>query len=162
MDHITDDDLKAVFDIFDENGNGSIDETECRHGLVALGVTKVTEVDVDAIMGPPTTDGSLRSVELETFKQRFFESVSMTSTEDKRLEEAFKLMDRDGNNAIKVDDLQAVAMIIEGRPRSLKELNEIVKTASRGGDAIRFGDFCHAVSKYQPRGKNGVKADADA
>jgi len=120
--------LKEAFSIFDKNGDGCISPDELRIFMETLG-QKPTEKMVEALMREIDSDQD-GEIDFDEFLQMM---VSLLNPKDKEEEvsKIFSIFDPKGLGYIKEKDLIAAFTTIGDEAMPLKDVEEIIKAASR-------------------------------
>eukprot|EP01059_Diplonema_ambulator_P025500 TRINITY_DN42565_c0_g1_i1.p1 TRINITY_DN42565_c0_g1~~TRINITY_DN42565_c0_g1_i1.p1 ORF type:complete len:151 (+),score=51.87 TRINITY_DN42565_c0_g1_i1:68-520(+) len=144
---VTDEDLKQVFDLFDTDGTGKLDEEELTFALKSLGYSKVTKADIDEMMGSRDP----RLIDFDSFSD-MVKGKMVEAGSPQEVKAAFKLFDPEGNGRISLLDLQKVSEVVEGQAAPEAFLREVIKAADEDEDGcLDFREFENAVTKYHKR-----------
>eukprot|EP01064_Diplonema_japonicum_P022676 TRINITY_DN326_c4_g1_i1.p1 TRINITY_DN326_c4_g1~~TRINITY_DN326_c4_g1_i1.p1 ORF type:complete len:170 (+),score=56.49 TRINITY_DN326_c4_g1_i1:55-510(+) len=144
---VSEEDLKQIFELFDTDGTGAIDEEELTFALKSLGYNKVTRNDIDEMMG----DREPKLLDFDSFRD-MVKGKMVEAGSPQEVKAAFKLFDTEGNGKISLLDLQKVSEIVEGTAGTAAFLEEVIKSADADGDGcLDFQEFEHAVTKYHKK-----------
>lgn len=135
--------MREVFDLFDTDKSGMIDESELKKTLKALGVM-LSSKQVNAMIDEVDHDKS-GGVCFEEFKKLIGSKMAMTAADrDKDLENCYTLVtnrDQGDKRGIGMKDLKRVAKEM-GEPISDAELREMIKVADQKGKSqVDLEDF---------------------
>lgn len=100
-------DLKDAFNLFDTDGNGTIDVQEMKAALDAMGFEASGGDTIYQMIGQIDTDGS-GAVDLQEFTEFFSRQVVKVHTR-KSVREIFDMFDVEGKGYITKDDIEEVA-----------------------------------------------------
>jgi Ca2+-binding EF-hand superfamily protein len=143
---ISDDDIRAVFDVFDVTHTGTISQDEMVFALKALGWNRVTDQDVQQLFASIDTNGAKeltpdQFATLVRSKQRLVNSAE-------EVHAAFKLFDVDGNGKLSADDLRRAGKLATGRAVPEQLIAEIMRVSDKDQDGfLTFEEFGAAVTK---------------
>ncbi|ELR14478.1 uncharacterized protein ACA1_192080 [Acanthamoeba castellanii str. Neff] len=131
--------IKAAFDLFDTDGNGSISATELASILKKMG-TEASESELKDMIHEIDVDGD-GEIQFEEFLLLFSRHKKNQLPEDEELRQAFKVFDADGNGTISKVELKRV-MDMLGEKLNDAQIDEMMKEADTNGDGeIDFGEF---------------------
>mmetsp|Transcript_2200 Transcript_2200/g.7258 ORF Transcript_2200/g.7258 Transcript_2200/m.7258 type:complete len:229 (-) Transcript_2200:42-728(-) len=149
-DDLTEDQIAEFYDafnLFDEDGSGSISADELSYVIHQLGQT-ATEAEVQAMIAEIDEDGS-GAIEFPEFLTMLVRKMRDTDTKDEILT-AFKAFDRDGNGYISAAELRTVMRNL-GEDLSEREMNEIISQADANCDGEidvdEFATYIMAMKK---------------
>jgi len=129
--------LRAAFDIFDKNKDGTISITELEEVLKNMG-EKPTKDDMKRMMANVDKDGD-KNISFDEFVTLM--ASAKTSSEDE-LRQAFRVFDADGNGTIDKPELKRVMEMV-GEAVTKEQLDAMFKLADVNGDGeISFDEFC--------------------
>lgn len=124
-------DLKAAFDMIDDDASGKIDAQELKGAAVALGIPM--EDNIEVLLGPEKID----------FANFFARMTSKLTPEDKvdDIVNIFELFDQDHSGTISIENLQDVQRLI-GAKETVKEIQDMMRLLDSDGDnALDPSDF---------------------
>merc|ERR1711953_819431 len=128
--------IRATFDLFDQDNSGSIDREELGDVFKSLG-QRYSDAELDEMIAENDNSGS---IEFGEFLQLMRRRMRDTDTEEE-LVEAFKVFDRDSNGLITVQELRMVMKQI-GENLSEKDCKEIIEAGDRDNDGcLNFDEF---------------------
>ncbi len=134
--------IREIFNVFDNNGSGSISTKEVGNLYRALGFTP-TEVELNQIIFELDTDKS-GAVEFNEFLEMFSKYDIKPFTE-KQLIEAFRLFDKDRNGLMSLDELMNIFQIA-GSPISNNEAEMIIKHFDFDNNgSVNYNEFAALV-----------------
>jgi calmodulin len=135
--------LREVFDLFDQNLNGSIDAAELGAVLHSMGRT-TTEEEVEGMIFDADLDGN-GTIEFDEFVE-LIARLYPTTDSDKDLMMAFKVFDLDGDGFISASELRQV-MTSLGDQMSEEEVGRMLQEADTDGDGkINYEEFVHRMT----------------
>lgn len=117
--------LREAFNLFDKDGAGTISSIEVRVALRVLGFN-MTDSETTALVNEYSKNHS-NHIDFDEFTQIIIRKLSEPQPEA-QLIRAFKMMDRDGDGFISLNDLSAVNEIIEDN-LAVDELREVIMSA---------------------------------
>jgi Ca2+-binding EF-hand superfamily protein len=142
------DELKNTFDVFDEDGSGTIDPVEINKVLEELGLDRRNPFVLKLIEGLKEKN---KPIGFEEFVDTIASKVGETKTKD-GLKRVFALYDKDENGLIDFDEFKTIAKQIHDTIND-DDLRELIhsthvnqKTASEEG--FTFDEFYSIVSKF--------------
>ncbi|KAI8514255.1 PREDICTED: calmodulin-like [Branchiostoma belcheri] len=130
--------FKEAFELFDKDGNGSIDLEELRTVMTKLGQNPtnselrdmINEVDTDG-------DGTIDFTEFLTMMTQQMKQMH----QEEELRDSFKLFDKDGNGSISAAELRQV-MANLGEKLTDEEVDAMIREADVDGDGeVNFEEF---------------------
>ncbi len=137
--------LKAVFDSFDADGNGTLSQDEIANVLRSLGMSPSDE-DIASIFMHTDSDLS-NSIEFSEFAQWMAEKVDVTCQED--LQEIFRLIDLDGSGAISTDELRRLLESLK-IDRNDEEIEALMQQADVDGNGlIEYNEFARSEGLWR-------------
>ncbi|CAI9760685.1 unnamed protein product [Fraxinus pennsylvanica] len=132
--------LKRVFEMFDQNGDGRITKKELNDSLEKMGIfipdkelaQMIEKIDVNA-------DGCVDIDEFDELYQR----IMNEKNEDEDMLDAFNVFDQNGDGFITVDELKSVlASLGLKQGRTAEDCkNMILKVDVDGDGAVNFAEF---------------------
>ncbi|KAL5105091.1 Calmodulin [Taenia crassiceps] len=118
---------RESFDLFDKDKNGRISTKELKAVMSSLGQN--------------VTDAEVRQM----IRQMMNSSKPMSDLE--RLQDAFRVFDKDGNGYITVDEMRQV-MCNLGEKLTDEEVKDMIKSADMDGDGqVNFEEFYHVMNQ---------------
>ena len=139
--------ISEVFDMFDADGNASIDAEEIESCLTAMGRKPTTEeiqefnkrVDKDK-------NGRIAKNEFLTVMNEIYSAPQELVEE---VVEAFQVFDRDGSGRVSKKEMKNILMTFGGEAFSEKEVNEIFDLVDTDDDdTISYAEFAD-IWKFQ-------------
>ncbi|XP_062620914.1 calmodulin-beta-like [Saccostrea cucullata] len=130
---------KAVFQDFDRDGNGYIDETELGTALRRLRLNPTLK-EIRSMIDEVDSDNN-HKIDFNEFLR--FVKMTYRDPEEMRcnLMEAFKVFDKNGDGFITLQELTS-AMTEMGECLSEHEFKEMIRTADRNGDGkINYEEY---------------------
>jgi len=129
---------KDAFDMFDQDGDGSITAVELESVLKKLGVG-VTKAEAKMMLDDVDTDGD-GSIDLQEFITMMDRRMTPEEEETEMLK-AFHVFDRNGDGFIDIDELKHI-MYNMGETITDEEASVILKMADTNGDGrVDYGEF---------------------
>ena len=161
--------IETTFHMFDKDGNESIDVSELKDAMKALGLNK-TKAEIQGIMDMADKDGS-GTIDMEEFKSLMAGMIKERPVKAE-LAKAFKMYDDDDNGHIEFDNLRKVAdemaKELKEQPISDIEVKNMIKMADRKYDGTRVDleDFMFVMDmagllEQQDINKEGMNLLAD-
>jgi len=139
------DEFKEAFNLFDKDGNGSIDVQELKTVMRSMGATP-TNAELRDIIREVDSDQN-GTIEFNEFLTLMAKSKGKKSNPEEELREAFRVFDRDGNGLISHAELKE-AMQTLGEPLSDEELKVMIDEADTDGDGqINYQEFITLFTK---------------
>lgn len=142
------DELKQTFDVFDEDGSGTIDPAEINKVLEELGLDRRNPFVLHLINGLKEKN---KPIGFDEFLDTIASRVGETKTKD-GLRRVFSLFDKDENGVIDHEEFRSIAKQLHD-PINDDDLLEMLhsthvnhKTATNEG--ITFDEFYSIVSKF--------------
>lgn len=142
------DELKSTFEVFDEDGSGTIDPSEINKVLEELGLDKRNPFILSLIHGLRDQN---KPVSFEEFLSIIGSKVGETKTKD-GLRRVFAIYDKDENGSIDFEEFKAISKQLHENLND-DDLLEMLhsthvnqKTAT--SEAIEFEEFYRIVSKF--------------
>ncbi|KAE8713377.1 putative calcium-binding protein CML18 [Hibiscus syriacus] len=139
--------MRKVFNKFDQNGDGKISREELKSVLSALG-SKPSSEEVDRIMWEMDKDGN-GYVDLDEFIAFQGSNVNGDDSQctNKELKDAFDMYDLDKNGLISVNELHAVLKRL-GEKCSLSDCRRMISQVDKDGDgSVNFEEFKKMMTK---------------
>jgi len=136
--------LQTAFDMFDKDGDRTVDAGELKSTLRALGYT-VTDDEIKKMMNEVDEDQSGK-IEFPEFCQlisnRFKDAdIGNVASEEEVIREVFQFFDRDGNGTISRAELRHI-MTCMGERLSDQDINDMIEAADVNGDGeIDYKEF---------------------
>jgi Ca2+-binding EF-hand superfamily protein len=142
------DELKQTFDVFDEDGSGSIDPIEINKVLEELGLDRRNPFVLSLILGLKEKS---KPIGFEEFLDTIASRVGETKTKD-GIRRVFALFDKDENGTVDFEEFKSIAKQLHDAIND-DDLLELLhsthvnhKTASNEG--FTFEEFYSIVSKF--------------
>ena len=124
--------FKEAFDLFDRNGDGTIDTEEIGIILRSLGQNP-TEKELLDMINEADADGN-GTIDFREYLNMMAKKTNPQDIED-GLREAFRVFDKDGNGLISAAELR-YAMTNFGEKITEEEVEEMMKEADKDGDGF--------------------------
>lgn len=141
-------DLKQTFEVFDEDGSGTIDPVEINKVLEELGLDRRNPFVLSLINGLKEKN---KPIHFDEFLDIIASRVGETKTKD-GLKRVFALFDKDENGVIDFEEFKAIAKQLHD-PINDDDLLELLhsthvnqKTSTNEG--VTFDEFYSIVSKF--------------
>ncbi|KAL4237937.1 calmodulin-like 3 [Mactra antiquata] len=132
---------KQIFDIFDEDHNGTICATELRSAMKLLG-DDLSEEEVKKLIEAEDMDGDGSTLNFEEF-QRFLSKRQPKTPEDK-MKRIFKICDRDGNGSITAEELRSTMKRLGLKITEEDFQNLLAKADTDNDGEINYDEFVKA------------------
>ncbi|KAI0551337.1 calmodulin [Xylaria curta] len=130
--------LKKVFSLFDEDGNGTISAEELGAVMRSLGQNP-TESELQDIISEVDADKT-GTIDFQEFLTMMTCKVKSADLEEE-LRQAFKVFDRDNSGSISPEELRSVMASI-GEKVTDEEVDEMIREADQDGDGrIDYNEF---------------------
>ena len=130
--------LKKVFALFDEDGDGKITTKELGTMMRSLGQNP-TEAELRDLINEVDADGN-GTIDFPEFLNLMARKMQDTDSEEE-LKEAFKVFDKDGNGFISAAELRHV-MTNLGEKLTDEEVDEMIREADVDGDGqVNYDEF---------------------
>ena len=130
--------LKKVFALFDEDGDGKITIKELGTMMRSLGQNP-TEAELRDLINEVDADGN-GTIDFPEFLNLMARKMQDTDSEEE-LKEAFKVFDKDGNGFISAAELRHV-MTNLGEKLTDEEVDEMIREADVDGDGqVNYDEF---------------------
>lgn len=146
MENLTEDQIQEindVFDVIDENQNGSIDISELARGLRGLGLNP-TNAEIKELMEKYDANGT-RSLDREEFTHLFIDCLSSFSTTEDLLRDQFKKLDTNNDGFITAEELKKLLLYGEEK-LSEEEADSIIVEFDKNRDGrISLEEFLEGV-----------------
>jgi calmodulin len=136
--------MKAAFDLYDEDKDGLITWKEMLKLMTKLGLRKITETDVKQAMAEMDLngDGMLDFFEFKRLLKHLLRDLS-----SQELREAFSLFDKDGNGFISAQELYHVIALNLEQKLSREDVELMIKQADTDGDhQVNYFEFLQIMS----------------
>ncbi|KAJ8309338.1 hypothetical protein KUTeg_014212 [Tegillarca granosa] len=124
------DEFREAFNLFDEDGGGSITAKELGTVMKSLGQNP-TEQEIEDMINEVDEDGN-GEIEFEEFLAMMVKTMASSDNEDE-LREAFKIFDRDNSGGINAAELKQVMAVI-GEKLTDEEVECMIVEADEDGD----------------------------
>lgn len=139
--------LKATFDLFDEDGGGTIDPVEIEKILEELGLKGRSEIVRDMINGLREVN---KPIKFEEFLEIVCSKVGDVKSRD-GITKVYQLWDRENNGSIDFDSFKRIAREL-GETLNDEELTEMmhnayIMNATETHDNFSFEEFYTIVTK---------------
>jgi centrin-1 len=150
--------LKEAFNLFDTDGNGTIDAKELKAAMRALGF-EVKKADVRALIASIDKDES-GAIDFAEFVDMMTGRMGDRDSKEE-IAKVFSLFDPEGTGKISFRDLKRVVTEL-GEPISDEELREMISEADRNGDgAVELDDFVRIMKKKSDNPLDDLDDDDD-
>merc|ERR1712124_83803 len=136
-------DMKDCFTLFDTDGNGSIDQTELKVAVRALGLDPSNDA-LKNVIGLIDKDPKSGGIDFNEFVNLM--TISMDKTSDKAIMEMFMLFDSDNTGKITFKNIKAMAKEL-GENLTDEELQDLLDEGDRDGDGHLSMDEFMALMK---------------
>lgn len=135
-------DFREVFQLFDRNGDGTIDVKELSVVMKSLGQSP-TDQELKDMVNSVDVDASA-SVDFEEFLQMISKKLASVDVQEE-IKDAFREFDRDGNGVISRDELR-IAITTMGEKVDEREINALIQAADVNGDGnINYTEFVRVI-----------------
>ncbi|OMJ78689.1 hypothetical protein SteCoe_21455 [Stentor coeruleus] len=135
--------INDVFDVIDENQNGSIDISELARGLRCLGLNP-TNGEIKELMEKYDANDT-KSLDREEFAHLFVECLSSFSTTEDLLRDQFKKLDTNEDGFITAEELRKLLLYGEEQLQE-EEVDSIITEFDKNGDGrISMEEFLEGV-----------------
>ncbi|KAL0210419.1 hypothetical protein RCL1_004855 [Eukaryota sp. TZLM3-RCL] len=136
--------IREAFSLFDADGNGTIDASELRIAMKALGLES-SRTDVSRLIAEVGTHSD-SVITFDEFRQMMARKLANRDPTEE-MTKAFELFDHDGNGYIDLEDIKKVTLEL-GETISDEELKEILDEADLDGDGrLTLKDWIKVMSK---------------
>ncbi|KAF5821265.1 putative flagellar calcium-binding protein calflagin [Helianthus annuus] len=122
--------LKEAFDLFDADGNGTIDAKELSNAMRALGF-EMTREEISDMIAEVDRDGS-GAIDFDEFVYMMTDKICERNSK-KELTTAFNILDHDKNGKISIPDIKNIARELGVRFTDA-EIQSMVEEADRDHD----------------------------
>ncbi|XP_052766857.1 calmodulin-beta-like, partial [Mya arenaria] len=131
--------FREAFNLFDKDGDGTIDTKELGNAMKAMGQSP-TEEELRDMIAEVDADGS-GSIDFNEFCAMMVKKMNEGTDPEEEMREAFKVFDTDGSGTITVDELKQVMQNL-GEKLTKEELDEMIREADKDGDGeIDYAEF---------------------
>ncbi len=141
-------DLKTTFEVFDEDGSGTIDPIEINKVLEELGLDRRNPFVLNLINGLKEKN---KPIGFEEFLDIIASRVGETKTKD-GLKRVFALFDTNGDGSIEFEEFKGIAKQIHDtiNDDDLRELlhSTSINNRTESNEYINFDEFYRIVSKF--------------
>lgn len=135
-------DFREVFQLFDRNGDGTIDVKELSVVMKSLGQSP-TDQELKDMVNSVDVDASA-SVDFEEFLQMISKKLASVDVQEE-IKDAFREFDRDGNGVISRDELR-IAITTMGEKVDEREIDALIQAADVNGDGnINYTEFVRVI-----------------
>lgn len=142
------DELKTTFEVFDEDGSGTIDPAEIDKVLQELGLDKRNPFILNLINGLKEKN---KPISFDEFIDIIASKVGETKTKD-GLKRVFALFDKDANGVIDFEEFKAIAKEIKDGINDDEILEMLHSThvnhKTSTNEGFTFEEFYSVVSKF--------------
>ncbi|CAD8064638.1 unnamed protein product [Paramecium primaurelia] len=139
--------VKQAFDIFDNDGSGSIDPQELREAFEASGIKTYHNKFIYQVLGELDTDNS-GGIDFEEFLHLATAKVSDKDTRE-QIQKVFNLYDWNKEGRITWDELKRVAQDL-GEEMTDEEIQHMFKKADLDDDGfVTFDDFYNLMTQKE-------------
>lgn len=122
--------MKEAFELFDTDGNGTIDAKELSNAMRALGF-EMTKEELNQMIADVDRDGS-GAIDFDEFVYMMTDKIGERSSKQE-LTKAFNIIDHDKNGKISVSDIKSIAKELGVRFTDA-EIHLMVEEADRDDD----------------------------
>ncbi|CAF3826258.1 unnamed protein product [Rotaria magnacalcarata] len=123
--------FRHVFELFDKNGDGSIDANEIGQVMRSLGLNP-TNKEITDLIAEVDKNGSNQRLDFQEFIS-FMSKHWHERDQEAELREAFRLFDRDNSGYITISELKQV-MLNMGEKLNQEELEDMMREADVNKD----------------------------
>jgi Ca2+-binding EF-hand superfamily protein len=140
--------LKSTFEVFDEDGSGTIDPVEINKVLEELGLDRRNPFVLNLILGLKDKN---KPIGFDEFLDIIASRVGETKTKD-GLKRVFALYDTNGDGSIEFEEFKGIAKQIHDTIND-DDLRELIHSTSinqktQSNETINFEEFYRIVSKF--------------
>ncbi|XP_076958221.1 caltractin-like [Bidens hawaiensis] len=126
--------MKRAFDLFDADGNGTIDDKELSDAMRSLGF-EISKAQIDEMIAKVDIDGS-GAIDFDEFVYMMTDKIC-----ERDLTKAFHILDVDKNGKISISDIKKSAKEL-GVHLTGTQIESMVKVAGRNDDGeVNLEDF---------------------
>ncbi|KAK1428896.1 hypothetical protein QVD17_17736 [Tagetes erecta] len=130
--------MKEAFDLFDTDGNGTIDAKELSNAMRALGF-EMTKEQIEEMIAEVDRDGS-GAIDFDEFVYMMTDKICERNNK-KELTKAFNILDHDKNGKISIPDIKNIAKELGVRFTDA-EIQSMVEEADRDNDGeVNIDEF---------------------
>eukprot|EP00929_Paragymnodinium_shiwhaense_P111332 TRINITY_DN7923_c0_g1_i1.p2 TRINITY_DN7923_c0_g1~~TRINITY_DN7923_c0_g1_i1.p2 ORF type:complete len:151 (-),score=59.22 TRINITY_DN7923_c0_g1_i1:208-660(-) len=135
-----------AFQLFDADGSGTIDLTELGTVLRSLGQNP-KEAELQRLINDVDVDKN-GSLDFPEFLAVMVQQLQTRDDPEKKLKEAFKILDADGSGSIGMEEMKRM-LTTRGDKMTEEEVDEVFKLVDLDGDGtIEFDEFMKVLLKY--------------
>jgi len=136
-------DIREAFNMFDQNGDGSISTEELKEVMSNLGQV-VSDEEIKDMLEDVDTDAE-GSLDFDAFKKIMSQKLGATDINNE-IQEAFQFFDQDGDGTITAEELR-LCMKKLGEELTEEEIEEMLKEAdSDGNGEIEYAEFVKLIT----------------
>lgn len=140
-------DIREAFNMFDQNGDGTISTDELKEVMTNLGQI-VSDDDIKEMLQDVDTD-SEGNLGFDAFQKIMSQKMGATDA-TKELQEAFRFFDQDGDGTITAEELR-MCMKKLGEDLTEEEIKEMLKEADADGNGeIEYAEFVKLITGAKP------------
>ncbi|KAJ0809024.1 putative flagellar calcium-binding protein calflagin [Helianthus annuus] len=138
--------LKEAFDLFDADGNGTIDAKELSNAMRALGF-EMTREEISDMIAEVDRDGS-GAIDFDEFVYMMTDKICERNSK-KELTTAFNILDHDKNGKISIQDIKNIARELGVRFTDA-EIQSMVEEADRDRTRVAAPSPSRLLHFFQP------------
>jgi Ca2+-binding EF-hand superfamily protein/2-polyprenyl-3-methyl-5-hydroxy-6-metoxy-1,4-benzoquinol methylase len=136
--------LKKTFDLFDKDGNGTIDKKEIQQVLQSLG-QNITEKDIEAFLFATDKKDGNSKIDFKNFCLLSNQN-SNSNQQDQELRGLFERFDKNNDGRINLEEMTSEAISILDQHISEKDIIEIFCIADTDGSGeLDYHEFANAI-----------------
>lgn len=136
------DEIREAFNMFDTQGNGTIDPSELKGAMNSLGFQKKSPTVYEMVCELEEIGGE---IDFDEFLDAICNKLGNRETEE-GIDRIFDLFDDDNTGSINLNNIRRVAKEL-GETMSIDELKEMLQRASSNGEEISRQDFRNLMMK---------------
>jgi len=134
--------IRDVFDMFDEDHDGSLTKFEFATVVRALGENPSLK-DVDELFEKAAAGGT---VTLDSFLTNVASRLAAREFTAEQVVEMFRVFDKDGDGQVSANEIRSVMAGVYGEPLTEAEIEEVIKMSDVDGDGqINYSEFVQMV-----------------
>lgn len=135
--------IRESFNMFDQNGDGTISIEELKEVMTNLGQS-VSDENIQEMLEDVDTDAE-GNLDFESFRKIMTQKMATTDI-NKEMQEAFNFFDQDGDGTITAEELR-LCMQKLGEELTEDEIKEMLKEADADGNGeIEYAEFVKLIT----------------